>query len=180
MPAAIDHSTEQGVILKLERHDRSTESWLKKEYKMHRALVKHVGIHIPTVHLHGNNSNYCFTVMDMLGPDLEDLLQFCGSKFTLKTVLLLADQMILLLECVHHMGLIHRNITPENFKMGIEKQGNLVYLTDLGSAKRYKESDGKHRPYREGRAAIPRSRAGDFLSPNGYQLTRMCSHPKES
>lgn len=39
-------------------------------------------------------SDFNILVMDMLGPSLADLFNYCGKKFTLKTVLMIADQMV--------------------------------------------------------------------------------------
>lgn len=49
---------------------------------------------IPSIKWCGAEGDYNVMVMELLGPSLEDLFNFCSRKFSLKTVLLLADQMV--------------------------------------------------------------------------------------
>lgn len=49
---------------------------------------------IPTIKWCGTEGDYNVLVMELLGPSLEDLFNFCNRKFSIKTVLLLADQMV--------------------------------------------------------------------------------------
>lgn len=89
--------------------------------------------------------------MDLLGPSIKHLFKSFSKKFSLKTVLMLADQMISCVECIHSKGIIHRNIKPGNFVMGRGKHARKVYIIDFGVSKSYRdERTGEHVAFREG------------------------------
>ena len=56
----------------------------------------------------GVAQDYNVLVIDLLGKSLEDLFENCGRRFSLKTVLSLADQILTRLECLHTRGFMHR------------------------------------------------------------------------
>lgn len=68
---------------------------------------------------------------DMLGPNIEDLFNLCGRKFSLKTVLMIADACLSHIEYIHDNHIIHRDIKPENF---IFDEKGYLYLADFGCA----------------------------------------------
>lgn len=49
---------------------------------------------VPHLKWFGVEGEYNVMVIDLLGPSLEDLFNYCNRKFTLKTVLMLADQLV--------------------------------------------------------------------------------------
>ena len=49
-----------------------------------------------------------YLAMDLLGPTVEDLFNFCDKSFSLKTILMLIEQLLCRLECIHSKGIIHR------------------------------------------------------------------------
>lgn len=52
---------------------------------------------VPQVYYFGQEGLYNILVIDLLGPNLEDLFDMCGRKFTIKTVCMAAKQMVSLL-----------------------------------------------------------------------------------
>ncbi|CAN4084795.1 unnamed protein product [Withania somnifera] len=134
------------VAIKLE-NVKTKHPQLLYESKLYRILQGGTGI--PNVRWFGVEGDYNVLVMDLLGPSLEDLFNFCSRKLSLKTVLMLADQMINRIEFVHSKSFLHRDIKPDNFLMGLGRRANQVYIIDFGLAKKYRDnSSHQHIPYR--------------------------------
>eukprot|EP00878_Enallax_costatus_P025235 GHUV01026990.1.p2 GENE.GHUV01026990.1~~GHUV01026990.1.p2 ORF type:complete len:102 (-),score=23.33 GHUV01026990.1:430-735(-) len=76
----------------LQESVRTKHPQLLYESKLYKILQGGVGI--PNVRWYGVEGDYNVMVIDLLGPSLEDLFNFCNRKFSLKTVLMLADQLV--------------------------------------------------------------------------------------
>ncbi|XP_030382394.1 casein kinase I-like [Scaptodrosophila lebanonensis] len=141
------------------------------EYKLYRVLSGGVGI--PRIRYYGNEKNFNILVMDLLGPSLEDLFNACTRHFTIKTVLMLVDQMIGRLEYVHLKCFIHRDIKPDNFLMGIGRHCNKLFLIDFGLAKKYRDPQKRaHIPYREEKHLTGTARYASINAHVGIEQSR--------
>lgn len=122
----------------------------------HEILRKHRNI--PHIYHFGPvpNTNYNCIVMQLLGMNLDGLRRECDGRLSVRTVLQVAIKIVNCLEYVHEKRVIHRDIKPENFAFG-RKEHNLhsrLYIIDFGCAKEWKDENGNHIPYKEGRMRI--------------------------
>lgn len=139
-------------------------------------LYKHLngGPGIPGVKWFGTEGGYNVMVMDLLGPSLEDLMSDKKrAHFSLKTTIMVADQMICRLEYLHSKDYVHRDIKPDNFLMGRDKKKNIVYIIDFGLAKRYRDATThQHIPYREDKGLTGTVRYASINSHQGVEQSR--------
>lgn len=162
--------TNEEVAIKLE-NIKSKHPQLLYESKLYRILQGGTGI--PNVRWFGVEGDYNVLVMDLLGPSLEDLFNFCNRKLSLKSVLMLADQMINRVEYVHGKSFLHRDIKPDNFLMGLGRRANQVYIIDFGLAKKYRDSaTHQHIPYRENKNLTGTARYASMNTHLGIEQSR--------
>ncbi|KAL0725744.1 hypothetical protein Bca4012_040343 [Brassica carinata] len=166
----INIQTGEEVAVKLEpvktRHPQ-----LQYESKIYMLLQGGTGV--PHLKWFGVEGEYSCMVIDLLGPSLEDLFNYCNRKFTLKSVLMLADQLICRVEYMHSRGFLHRDIKPDNFLMGLGRKANQVYIIDYGLAKKYKDSQTqKHIPYRENKNLTGTARYASVNTHLGIEQSR--------
>ena len=131
------------------------------------------GVGIPNIYWCGSLGKYNILIIDYLGKSLEILFSDCNHKFSLKTTIMVIEQMLSRIEYIHNKNFIHRDIKPDNFLIGRNKKKNIIYIIDFGLSKRFREvKTNIHIPYRDGKALTGTARFASINTHLGIEQSR--------
>lgn len=140
------------VAIKIEDNRKNTR--LIGEVLKYRELNKgNMKDGIPKIYSFIKTSQYNFMVMDLLGPSLDKLFILHKYSFDVDTVFNIGYQIINLIEKIHNIGIIHRDIKPNNFLIDTIEMDK-IYIMDLGLSKRYIDSNNVHRKQKKLKSLI--------------------------
>ena len=172
--AAFDGTTGKQVALKVEAV-KADHPQLLYEARVLKEMQGEPGEHVsgvPRLLYSGQEDGLNYMGMELLGFNLEKLFEFCSRQFSIKTVLLLAIDMLARVEHVHARGFLHRDIKPDNFLFGLGPHAETLYLIDFGLSKCYREPSGAHIPYREDKHLTGTPRYASINNHEGKEQSR--------
>ena len=112
-------------------------------------------------------------VTPLLGPSLEDLYQYCGNRFSLKTTLMIFYQILERIEWMHKKNFIHRDLKPDNIMLGLSEKSQTIHLIDFGLARQVIDPHtGKHLPFKNDKNLVGTCRYVSINAHKGYELSR--------
>lgn len=165
---AKDNSTGDEVAVKVE-DNRTKHPQLLHEAKLLKLLK---GKGIPELKGALIEGDYNIMVISLLGPSLENLLNYCGHRFSLHTTVMFGIQALERVEHIQTLDFLHRDIKPDNFLVG-NKNASLVYMIDFGLAKRFRNpKTGLHIPWKEGKNLTGTARYASLNTHLGYEQSR--------
>ena len=111
--------------------------------------------------------------MELLGSSLEDIFQKQQKKYSIKTVCMLGIQMLDRLEFIHNKNIIHRDIKPDNFTIGMDNKSHIIYALDFGLSKKYRSTrTHQHIKFNMNKKLTGTARYASINALKGYEQSR--------
>jgi len=130
--------------------------------------------YLPYIYSFGYSGEYNVLVMELMGKSLESIFENSKpKKFSVNCVAKLGLQMMEILQYIHNMHIIHRDIKPDNFVLGRGEKSKNLYLLDFGLAKKYRSSKSlKHYPMIKRKNLTGTARYASINALNGLTQSR--------
>ena len=128
--------TKEYVAIKMALYENNQYNNIKFEAKLYQYINRFCLKGFPKLKWYGTsyNKKYNYLVTELLGNPLSKII----GKLNFQNALNIGIQIIERIQLFHSLGLIHRDIKPDNFLFGLnETNKNILYLIDYGFAKKY-------------------------------------------
>ena len=173
------HLPSRDEIVAIKLHDDAF--LLQREVKIYHYLWKYKkkgvvpDLHIPRLLWNGrcDTHPYDSMVMERLGISLDKLFDSSNKTWTPETVCWVAYKAIQLLRELHKLGIIHRDIKPDNFALGHSGATHMkLYIFDFGLSSQYINKEGQHNPVKQGLSLIGTMRYASINNHKGVLQSR--------
>ena len=125
--------TNEFVAIKIESIING-DKLLKNESIIYQYLVNTNGV--PKVKWFGKDEKNYYMVINLLGDSLQSIKNK-KTNFSLNLTLQIGIQIIYLLKDIHDRGLVHRDIKPDNFLLGLKENSKQLFIIDFGFCKTF-------------------------------------------
>ena len=169
--SGINIETNESVAIKLESRNIKEENQLLPNEIFYLYKLRH-SPGIVRIITTGRTKKFNILIEPLLGSTLYSLYLDHNKNFTLKDICLISIQCITRLESVHNKGIIHCDIKPENFSIGL-KDKRIIYLIDFGLSKKYRSDRTKrHIQFNITKTMCGTARYASMNALSGLQLSR--------
>jgi casein kinase I family protein HRR25 len=158
--------TKELVAVKVEPIEKDMKL-LKNESLIYQYLNNVQGV--PFVKWFGKDEKNYYMVLNLLGESLQSIKN--DSTFSLSNVLQIGVQVLIILKTIHDKGLVHRDIKPDNFLLGLNDQRKRIYIIDFGLCKSYITND-QHNPIKKTNGLIGSLTYASINAHNYIELSR--------
>ncbi len=163
-------SNKNNDILALKIEDSTKSNHLQREMELYNNFKKVKGI--PSIFWYGTINKKNILAIEYLGSDLDTLFEYCKNKFSLKTTLMIAIQMLDRIETIHEKNIIHRDLKPDNFLIGNNSKKDIIYVIDFGLSKKYLSDEVNHINYSKNKSFTGSLRYASIRNHKGIEQSR--------
>ena len=151
--------TKEDVAIKIQF--KSIINVLQHEAKLYKHLENTIGI--PSMRNYGHQEGFHYLILDYLDKPLDKL------EMTPSESLTYFIEAVKVLETIHTLGVLHRDIKPDNLMINERKQ---VYVIDFGLSKWFLDSSGNHMKEKTNKSMVGTIKYSSINVHNGIEPSR--------